>query len=110
HRFNDARKLFFKRKDADREQKKERYAQKAREKWSQAEQFLYTLQQELKDDEDQLSEFQESINSLGDTNKKDKELKAHLATLIEKLEESIPKRKLKIAEVQQQMDKNNAAK
>lgn len=110
HRFNDARKLFFKRKDADREQKKERYEQKAREKWSQAEQFMYTLQQELKDDEVQLSEFQESMNSLGDTNKKDKELKAHLATLIEKLEESIPKRKLKIAEVQQQMDKNNAAK
>lgn len=106
-RFNIARRTFFKRKDEDRERRRTRYEQKNKDRLNQTEKFLHTLQQELKDDEDQLAEFTESIEGLNEEHKKDKELKDHLAHLISKLERNIIKRKAKIDDVQKQLEELN---
>lgn len=110
NRFNQARKLFFKRKDEDRDKRRARFEQKANERLQQAEKFLQTLQAELKEDEEQLAEFTQSIKDIKEENKKDKELKEHLAQLITKLEQNIVKRKAKITEVEAQLAKQNNTK
>lgn len=103
NRFNEARRLFFKRKDDDRDKRKEQFEARAKARISQTHQFLYTLQQEQKDEQAQLEEFKTSIENTDGSSKKDAELKAHLTQLIQKLEKSIEKRKEKIIEVESQL-------
>lgn len=107
NRFNQARKVFFKRKDEDRDKRRAKFEQKAQERLQQAERFLQTLRTELKEDEEKLAEFSESIKEIKDESKKDRELKDHLAQLIIKLEHNIEKRKAKISEVEAQLAAQN---
>lgn len=104
NRFNEARRLFFQRKDEDREVRKKQFAEKAKSRISQTEKFLTVLNKELEDDRAQLAEFTSSLNNIDGNSKKDVELKDHLTHLISKLEKQITKRISKITDVEKQLE------
>lgn len=100
--FLAARKKFFERKDANREQHKARISQQHDRRLQQTKNFYHTLQQELKEEEDNLTDFRESLSKLT-SGPKEEELRRHLTNLITQSEKNIERRKRKMAEVAEQL-------
>ncbi len=79
--FNAARKYFFARKDANREQRKQ-YAESQKSARAQyARDTIVNLQQDIKEEEEKLADFKNAIENIS-PGKKAAELKEHLEKLI----------------------------
>lgn len=88
--FNAARKYFFARKDANREQRKQ-YAESQRAVRSQqAKEVIVSLKDELKEEEEKLADFKNAIENIT-PGKKAAELRAHLEHLIAEGEQKVKK-------------------
>lgn len=101
-RFIQARRNFFDRKDKDREERKQFYEER---RAAQKDEFLKSilhLKEEIKDDQDKITEFSESIARLGDDNPKDVELKNHLKNLVQEIEKALPKKQEKLARLEKE--------
>src|SRR5690606_14966369 len=103
-RFNEARRLFFKRKDEDRELRKKQIAEKSAQRIVQTENFIKVLQEELNEDLSKIEEFKANLQNIDGDTKKDHELKDHLNHLIQQLEKQISKRTRKIEDVKKQLE------
>jgi|GEM_PF-295970 len=101
--FLAARKQFFERKDAHREQHKQRMAQQQDRRLHQTQNFLATLEGELREEETNLADFRESLGKLT-TGPKEEELRRHLQHLIAQSEKAIERRNRKISEVREQLE------
>jgi hypothetical protein len=103
-RFIAARHHFFNRKDTDRDKRKARFQNQLDGRWQQTRQFLEKIQNELKEEEDKLADFRESLNNTTGNSSKEEELRKHLENLIHQIEKKIPARQEKIQEVSRQLD------
>ena len=79
--FNAARKYFFNRKDANREQRKQHVETQKAVKTQHAREAVVSLKDELKEEEEKLADYKNAIEQIT-PGKKAAELKAHLETLI----------------------------
>jgi len=79
--FNAARKHFFNRKDASREQRKQQQETFKAYRAQQAKEDVLSLKDELKEEEEKLADFQVAIENIT-PGKKAAELRAHLEKLI----------------------------
>ena len=95
--FNAARKYFFARKDANREQRKHHAEAQKIAKVEQAKNMVGKLQSDLQEEEEKLIDFRNAIENIT-PGKKAGELKAHLETLIAECEQKIKRLKAKYAE------------
>lgn len=102
-RFIKARKKFFARKDENREKRKHIYEKKSKERLSQTDNFLHRLQDEIKEEEEKLADFQEAIKNITPGMKKEDELREHLTKLIGQTEHKIEHKKEKLVEVKEQL-------
>lgn len=100
--FLAARAHFFNRKDADRERRKSRAEQQRNTRTSQTRQFLYKLEDELKEEEEKLVDFREGLENVT-PGPKEHELRAHLQKLIAQTEQKIKNKETKIADVRKQL-------
>ena len=100
--FSAARRAFFDNKDADRDRRKSQMVKQQAARLQQTRDFLKTLKEELKDDEERIAEFTEGVKNTG-TGKKELELKAHLEKLIAQGTPSIERKQKKIQEVEEQL-------
>lgn len=100
--FLAARTHFFNRKDADRERRKSRAEQQRNSRTSQTRQFLYKLEDELKEEEEKLADFRESLENVT-PGPKEQELRAHLQKLIGQTEQKIKNKEAKINDVRHQL-------
>ncbi len=86
--FNAARKHFFARKDASREQRKQYAEAQKVQRVAQAKGLVGKLELEIKEEEDKIADFREGLNNIT-PGKKAGELKAHLEQLITEGAENI---------------------
>ena len=100
--FSTARKSFFQRKDASRDQRRERAQHHAGQRIEQTREFLQKLIDEDKDEDAKLVDFREDIQNIT-PGPKATELKNHLENLIKQIENRTEKRKLKVEEVRTQL-------
>lgn len=100
--FLAARKKFFERKDANREQHKARITQQHDRRLHQTKNFLATLEHELKEENEKLADFQESLGKLT-SGPKEEELRRHLKNLIAQSEKNVARRQRKMEEVREQL-------
>lgn len=100
--FLAARAHFFNRKDADRERRKSRAEQQRNTRTSQTRQFLYKLEDELKEEEERLTDFREGLENVT-PGPKEHELRAHLQKLIAQTEQKIKNKEVKIEDVRKQL-------
>jgi len=103
-RFIAARHHFFNRKDADRDRRRARFQNQLDSRFQQTRQFLDKIRAELKEEENKLADFRESLNNTTGSGVKEEELRKHLESLIAQIEKKIPARKEKIAEVSRQLE------
>lgn len=108
--FITARNEFFKRKDANREQRKQQFYNKIDGRIEQTQSFLEKLKFQQEDDQNKIVEFKENIQQLDADNPKDQELKKHLEQLIRNIEFKLPQRVTKIQEVEAQLNELLAKK
>lgn len=102
-RFINARKHFFDRKDADREKKKAKFQSQFQSRLQQTREFLNKISAELKEEEDKLEDFQQSLaNTTGD-GPKENQLREHLKNLIAQTMQRLPDRRAKVKEVEAQL-------
>jgi hypothetical protein len=80
-RFLGARKTFFGRKDANREQRKQHFEQHKAARVEQAHNMVYKLERELVEEEEKLADFKNGLDNITPGKKAD-ELRTHLETLI----------------------------
>jgi hypothetical protein len=102
--FIAARQFFFKRKDDDREVRKNRFVQQIQNRLQQSRQFLATIEEELREEESKLAEFNEILSQNTEEDAKDVEIKQNLRNLVGQIEKRIPARKHKIDEVKMQIE------
>lgn len=100
--FAQARRFFFERKDADWERRKSHMNKQHDSRLSQARQFLDTLRNELKEDEESLEDFKLSLENIT-PGPKEKELRAHLEKLIALAGPNMKRKQEKIADVEKQV-------
>lgn len=100
--FIAARKHFFNRKDQDRERRKQHYEKNKELHFRQTKQFLATLEHETADDEAQIEEFKNNLNTIIE-GPKSEAIKTHLTALIIEIEQRIKNRATKIADLQLQV-------
>ena len=103
-RFIGPRNKFFERKDADRDRRKARFRNQAESRLKQTREFLEKIKTELQEEEDKLADFKESLNNTTGEGPKEDELRKHLENLIRQVENKLPGRKQKIADVTQQLE------
>lgn len=110
-RFLKARKGFFERKDANRTFRKQKAEQQVASRIQQSKDFIKTLEDELKEEEEKLVDFKNGLENITPGHKA-AELKAHLEKLIQQTEQNIKNKTKKLASVKQQFDElgNVAAK
>lgn len=111
--FITARKYFFQRKDDDRDKRKQHAEKQAQHKAEQANNFYRKLEQELKEEEEKIIDFNEALQNITPGNKAE-ELRTHLSKLIEQCNARIAQKKEKInqikTELQERQEKNDAGK
>ena len=100
--FAQSRRAFFERKDADWERRKGQMDKQAESRLQQARQFLQTLRDELKDDEEGYEDWKQSLANLT-PGPKEKEIRAHLEKLIAQADPGMKKKHDKIADVEKQV-------
>jgi len=103
-RFIGARNKFFERKDADRDRRKARFRNQAEGRLKQTREFLEKIRTELQEEEDKLADFRESLGNTTGEGAKEEELRKHLENLIRQIENKLPGRRQKIADVAQQLE------
>ncbi len=103
-KFIAARHYFFDRKDEDREKRKSRFQNQMDSRYQQTKQFLQKIKDELREEEEKLNDFQESLKNTTGDSPKEIELRRHLENLIHQIEKKIPERKEKINEVAKQYE------
>jgi Domain of Unknown Function (DUF349) len=100
--FNAARKFFFARKDANREQRKQ-YAEKEKvARVAHAKDTVVKLEDEIKEEEEKLIDFKNGLENIT-PGKKAAELRAHLEQLIAEGEVKIKRLKDKFAQAQEDL-------
>lgn len=99
--FLAARKVFFDRKDAYREYRKEREEKQKISRQSQTQQFLHQMEEELREEEEKLEDFKNGIQNIT-PGRKAEELREHLEKLIKQTEHKITHKKEKIADLKKQ--------
>lgn len=102
-RFIGARKHFFDRKDADREKKKARFQSQFQSRLQQTREFLNKIAAELKEEEDKLEDFQQSLANTTGEGSKENQLREHLKNLIAQTTQKLPDRRAKVKEVEAQL-------
>ena len=102
-RFIGARKHFFDRKDADREKKKTRFQNQFQGRLQQTRDFLNKITAELKEEEDKLEDFQQSLANTTGEGTKEEQLREHLKNLIAQTTKRLPDRRAKVKEVEAQL-------
>ena len=95
--FNAARKFFFARKDANREQRKHYAESQKVAKVEQAKGMVSKLQSDIKEEEEKLIDFKNAIENIT-PGKKAKELRDHLEKLITESEQKLKRLTEKFAE------------
>ena len=100
--FNAARKKFFERKDANREQRKQVAEKHKSQRIERASSFIVKLEEELKEEEERLADFKEGLQNIIPGERKAAELKAHLEKLIEQTESKIKHKQEKLDEARKQ--------
>ena len=100
--FNAARKHFFARKDANREQKKQHAETQKVVRAEQAKGMVLKLLDDIKEEEEKLVDFRTAIENIT-PGKKAQELKAHLESLIAEGERTIKRLKEKYAAANAQL-------
>lgn len=95
--FNAARKHFFSRKDANRENRKQYAESQKIAKAEHAKHMIIKLQNDIKEEEEKLTDFRNAIENIT-PGKKAQELRAHLETLIAECEQKIKRLKERAAE------------
>lgn len=103
-RFITARKQFFERKDANREQRKAYYEKKEKERISQTGNFADKIAAELDEEKNKLVDFKEALGNITPGMKKEEELREHLTKLIGQTEKKIEHKKEKLEEAQKQLE------
>lgn len=103
-RFIKARKHFFKRKDADREKRQERFHHQVNNRLHQTTQFLEKIKDDLREDEERLEDFKSSLEATQGDTPKDEELRQHLKALIHDIEKRLPGKLQKIEDVERQKE------
>lgn len=106
-RFIGARKSFFERKDANREQRKSFYEKKEKERADQTKGFVGKIEAELREEEEKLVDFKEGLTNITPGMKKEAELREHLTKLIAQTEHKIEHKKEKLEEAKQQLEELN---
>jgi len=106
-RFISARKKFFNRKDANREQRKSFYEKKEKERADQTKGFVGKIAAELREEEEKLADFKEGLNNITPGEKKEAELREHLTKLIAQTEHKIEHKKEKLEEAKKQLEALN---
>ncbi|MEZ5017690.1 MAG: DUF349 domain-containing protein [Flavipsychrobacter sp.] len=101
--FVAARKHFYNRKDADREQRKEHAEKRIYTRHDQTKKFVATLEEELQEEKDKLVDFKEGLANIDPELKKADELKEHLTKLIAQTEKNLVHKQEKLEEVQAQL-------
>lgn len=101
--FIHARKSFFERKDANREQRKQVIEKQRHQRVSQARSFYHTIEAELKDEQDRLADFKEGLQNIT-PGPKENELRQHLTRLIAQTEDKIQKKQKKLESVKHELD------
>lgn len=106
--FLAARKVFFDRKDANRENRKQRMEQQKVNRLHQTEDFLQKMEEELKDEQDKLEDFRNGIQNITPGHK-EAELRAHLEKLIKQTESKVTHKIEKIESLKKQLEEIKAA-
>lgn len=102
NQFLAARKYFFDRKDANREQRKKHAEKHKHARVQQAHNFLQKLEEEVKEEEEKLVDFREGLTNIT-PGRKEQELRAHLENLISQGEVKIKSKHEKIADVKREL-------
>jgi hypothetical protein len=105
--FLAARKKFFERKDANREQRKQKAERHISGRKQQASGFIRTLESELKEEEERLADFKEGLQNIT-PGPKAEELRQHLENLIVQTEKTIKSKQEKIDSAKKQVQEIDA--
>ncbi|MBA3828752.1 MAG: DUF349 domain-containing protein [Taibaiella sp.] len=100
--FLSARKHFFNRKDEYRDSRKKHAIQHQASRLSQSREFIQKLQEEIKEEEERIADFNEGLKNIT-PGKKEQELREHLQKLIAQGEENIARRKAKVENVEKEL-------
>ena len=100
--FMAARSFFFERKDADRERRNERFHQHAVARVESQRGFLHKLEDELREEQENLTDFRTSLENV--SGPKAKELREHLTKLIVQSEERIARKEQKLEQVRKEVE------
>jgi hypothetical protein len=103
--FNAARKYFFARKDASREQRKQYAETQKSVRAQQAKEIVGSLKDEIKEEEEKLADFRNGIENIT-PGKKAAELRAHLEYLITEGEQKLKKLREKYKQAQKDIGAN----
>lgn len=100
--FNAARKSFFRRKDENRDRHKQLLEKKQGQRIIDTQNFLHKLQDELADEEAKIADFTEDIKNIT-PGPKEKQLREHLANLIEEIQAGLDAKRSKIEKVRKEL-------
>jgi hypothetical protein len=103
NQFLAARKHFFERKDANREERKKLAEKHKHVRLQQAQSFLQKLHDEIKEEEERLLDFRSGLENIT-PGRKEQELRSHLENLIRQGEAKLKSKHEKIAEVTQELE------
>lgn len=103
-RFIAARHNFFNRKDADRDKRRMRFQNQIDSRYQQTAQFLEKIKAEMREEEEKLADFRQSLENTSGDSPKEVELRRHLQSLIAQIERKMPARLEKIEEVSKQFE------
>jgi ElaB/YqjD/DUF883 family membrane-anchored ribosome-binding protein len=103
--FNKARKRFFERKDANREQRKQHAEKHKLQRVERAHEFVKQLEEEIQEEKERLEDFRNSIQNIT-PGRKAEELRLHLEKLISQTENKIQHKQAKLEDARKQVVEN----
>lgn len=103
--FNKARKRFFERKDANREQRKQHAEKHKLQRVERAHEFVKQLEEEIQEEKERLEDFRNSIQNIT-PGRKAEELRQHLEKLISQTENKIQHKQAKLEDARKQVAEN----
>lgn len=106
--FSKARKKFFERKDANREQRKQMAEKHKSQRIERAHTFVKQLEEEIKEEKERLDDFKNSIQNIT-PGRKAEELRQHLEKLITQTEHKIQHKLAKLQDAAKQVAENPEA-
>lgn len=101
--FISARKYFFERKDANREQRRQYAEKQVQYKLDQTKNFLHKLKQEYREENERIHDFKQALENITPGNKEE-ELRNHLHKLISQSEIRIEQKTIKINDVTRELE------